>query len=46
MLSYPMFLLVLILPTYTEGWRAESTPSQVELGMGIEPGTCHMTQAG
>ena len=26
----------------TEGWRAESTPSQVELGAGIEPGTCHM----
>ena len=27
----------------TEGWRAESTPSQVELGVGIEPGTCSMT---
>ena len=27
----------------TEGWRAESTPGQVESGMGIEPGTCHMT---
>ena len=26
----------------TEGWRAESTPSQVELGAGIEPGTCRM----
>ena len=26
----------------TEGWRAESTPNQVELGVGIEPGTCCM----
>ena len=34
MLSYPMFFLVLILPTHTEGWRAESTPDQVELGTG------------
>ena len=42
MLSYPMFLLVLILSTHTEGWRVESTPSQVESGAGIEPGTCCM----
>ena len=27
----------------TEGWRAESTPSQVELGVDIEPGTSQMT---
>ena len=26
----------------TEGWRAESIPSLVELGVGIKPGTCHM----
>ena len=26
----------------TEGWRAESTPSQVELGVCIEPRTCCM----
>ena len=26
----------------TEGWRAESFPSQVELGVGIESGTCCM----
>ena len=26
----------------TEGWRAESTPSQVGSGVGIEPGTCHV----
>ena len=26
----------------TKGWRAESTPSQVEMGAGIEPRTCCM----
>ena len=26
----------------TEGWRDESAPSQVELGVGIEPRTCSM----
>ena len=26
----------------TEGWMAESTPSQVGLGVAIEPRTCHM----
>ena len=25
-----------------EGWRAESTPNQVESGVGIQPGTCHI----
>ena len=30
----------------TEGWRDESTPSQVESGVGIEPGTyCMMVHS-
>ena len=37
-LSYPMFLLVVIyLPS--EGWKAESTPSQVEQVLNMEPVT-------